>query len=766
MRNHLTTSIDNTITYLLFAVAALTPILFFNQTTEFFEIPKLVFLIFATVLLLGLWVFSWILKGKISIVRTPLDFSLVLLLVGILASTFFTATRSIAIYGSFPVVNESAVAWIIYILLYFVTVSHLRSLKNIRNLLSVLYGSGVVVALVTLLSFFHAYLPFDFSKTVNFTPTGSTFSTIAMLLVLLPLPLLSLVSARRYMPVSFAVVVAALFSVTIALTGSLPIYIVMGLVYVAALVVARPRELKKNLGFYALPVAVTALTLALAYVPFSGALGGLHSLENNFPKEVQLPLATSWKIAASSFRDQPFFGTGPASFLFNFTQYKPVEFNALPVWSFTFNAAYDEFLNVLGTLGALGFGALILFTIVILAAVRRTLTTRNYEGMEAEENPILVPAMALSALTALVLLGIHAITLVSIVVTFFVLALFMMAQRQLREKVMELSMGIKATTSDNKQFDLFPVIVFIVFLVIAVPFLFQTSTAVAADYYHRQALNQSAINGALTYQYLQKAESLNPQVDLYRVDMAQTNFALANAIAAKKGPTKDNPQGSLTNSDKQTIQTLLSQSINEGRASVLLSPRSATNWEILGSIYRNIAGVAQNALSFSLSAYNQAIQLDPLNPALRVTVGGIYYSAKDYTDAIRFFSDAVNLKPDYANAYYNLAIAMRDNGDNTNAALVAQQLVNLLATNKNSADYKTAVALFSDLKAKLANTQAQQQSQQAQQAPAAQTTSALDNANLPKVTTLNNPPQVTPAPAVKPNPNANIPQVVTPTPAQ
>ena len=765
MRDQIITYLDNAITFLILAVAGLTPILFFNQTTEFFEIPKMIFLLVATVLLLGLWIFSWIMKGKISISRTPLDFSLLVLLLTVIASTYFSTSKSTAIYGNFPRVHGSAVAWIVYILLYFVTVSHLRSLKNVRYLLYVLYGSGVVVSLITLLSFFGVYMPFDFARTVNFTPTGSSFSTIAFVMLLLPLPVLSLVNKNKYLSMPVASALVILFGITVALVGSLPAYIVMALVFVACLFVSRPSQLRKNLPMFLLPTAVIALVLAFAYVPFTGPLGTLHTVENNFPKEIQLPFSASWKVSASAFRDAPFFGTGPASYVFNFTTYKPLEFNALPFWNFSFDTAYDEYLSVLGTLGVFGVGALVLFSLVIITAARRNLMTRNYEGLEAEDDPMLVPALAISGVTALLLMVIHASTLVSLVSSLFVLAAFMMAQRPVREKVMELSMGIRATTSDNRQFDLFPVVVFIVFIIIAVPVLFIAGKAVAADYYHRLALNESTRNGTLTYQYLQKAETLNPQIDLYRVDMAQTNFALANAIAAKKGPTKDNPQGSLTNQDKQTIQTLLAQAINEARVSVTLSPRSATNWEVLGSIYRNISGVAQNALAFSLDAYGQAIQRDSLNPALRVTVGGIYYAAKNYALATRFFSDAANLKPDYANAYYNLAITLRDSGDLTNAVVVAQQLVNIVSKDTKSPDYKTASALLDDLKKQLANAQSQQSQQSAQQAPAAEQTSALQNNNLGNVTTLNNPPQVTPAPAVKSNPNANLP-VVSPTPAK
>ena len=246
--------------------------------------------------------------------------------------------------------------------------------------------------------------------------------------------------------------------------------------------------------------------------------------------------------------------------------------------------------------------------------------------------------------------------------------------------------------------------------------------------------------------------------------MAQTNFALANAIAAKATTKQASPAAALSSQDKQTIQTLLSQAINEGRVSTVLSPHSSRNWTVLASIYRNISGVAQNALTFSLDAYGRAIQLDPLNPVLRLNVGGIYFAAKNDDLAIRFFTDAANLKPDYANAYYNLAIALRDKGDIQNAALVASQTVSLLGNDKSNPDYKTANSLFSDLKAKLATasatqaqTPAQNQPTQAanQTAPAAQTNSALQNPNLPNVnvSNLNNPPSVTPVPSVKPNPN-------------
>jgi tetratricopeptide (TPR) repeat protein/O-antigen ligase len=749
MRNHLAAYLDYAITFLLFVVAGLTPLIFLSQTTEFYEIPKFIFIVVLTTILLGLWIFSWIVKGKIVITRTPLDIPLIIFLVVVLISTYFSSSQYVALIGDFPRVNGSAASWIFYILLYFVTVSHLRDLAKIKMFLNVLYGSAVIVAVVTFLSFFHVFLPFDFAQSVNFTPTGSSFATAGFLLLMLPLPLLSIINPNKFMPLPLAIVLATLFGVTVALISSVPSLVALLITFALCFFLSKPHQVRKTFAMFLVPVVVIAIALILAYVPFNG--NALQSLESNFPKEIQLPFEISWKVSVSAFRDAPFFGTGPSSYLFNFTEYKPIEFNSLPIWSLSFDTAYNTFLQILGTLGIFGFLGFVYFCIVILINSWRNLAVDTQDAHQ-DNTHVLLPAMAMSGLLSIVLFAIHDTTLVSLVITLLLLAVLMMAQKSIRERVTELSLGLKAATVDNKQFDLFPIIIFVVYVIAAVAVLYNTAVMTTADVYHRMALEVANTNGSLTYQYLQKAEQLNPYVDLYRVDMAQTNFALANAIAARAKPSGNGKTLTLSTQDKQTIQTLLAQSINEARASVILSPRNSRNWTVLASIYQNISGVAQNALAFSLSAYGQAITLDPMNPTLRLNVGGIYYLVGNYDNAIRFFTDSANLKPDYANAYYNLSIAYRDKGDLPDALAVANQTVVLLQSSPTSADYKVAVQLLSQLKAASA-------SQQKAQATAGKSGSALQNPNLPKVSNLNNPPSVTPAPTVQPNPKAAVPQV-------
>src|SRR3989344_7784843 len=219
MRYQLAASIDKIITTLLLIVVGLTPLFFLPFTSEFFEIPKLVLLSIATLTLVTLWSFSWILKGKVTLTRTPLDLPLLMLLIVVILSTSFSDSRYPSIFGNFPRVSDSAIAWVSYILFYFVAASHLKTFTQIKSLVYVLFGSTIIALIISLLSFFNLYLPLGFAKNPNFSPTGSSFSTLSILILLLPLPFLSVLQPNKYLAKIPALVLTILFVIGIILLG-------------------------------------------------------------------------------------------------------------------------------------------------------------------------------------------------------------------------------------------------------------------------------------------------------------------------------------------------------------------------------------------------------------------------------------------------------------------------------------------------------------------------------------------------------------------
>lgn len=750
MRQSLSALINRVIFGILILVSVLIPLTFTSLTTEFYETPKLIVLAIAVLILFVLWSFSWVLEGKIIITRTPLDLPLLLLLATILVSTFLSQTRYVSIFGNFPRVHGSAISWVLYILLYFVAVSNIRGILQARMMTYALLASAMITGLIAILSYAGLYLPLNFAKTMTFNPAGSSFSAVALSLILFPIIYIHLIKPSKILSMPVALLGSIVFGSVVILVGSTIFQVILLLSALGIIGLADKKDLKTNLPFLVIPFVICGLILALSFIPLAKQ-NPLQQKRELFAKnfqELQLPPQDSWKVAISAFRDSPAFGSGPATFLFNFTQYKSPSINLTPLWNFRFDTAYNEFFQILATLGALGFLAFLFFIISLVKLSIKVL--RHFDTFTV--------GLALSVLIFITLLLFHVSTPITWVSGILVIVA-LIALHKSEGKVEEYTLGVKASKLRQApgmsgdigaaiHGDILPIIIFIPILILALIGLWQSVRVVRADVYHRMGLNAINQKGLQSYDYLRQAENLNPVIDLYRSDMAQTNFLIANAIAAAKAPNEASPGGSLTDQDKANIQQFLSQSINESRAAVAISPRSAQNWEILASIYRQITGVAQNALQFSLDGYGRAIALDPYNPLLRLNVGGLYYSLRNYDMAIRFFDDAVNLKPDYANAYYNLSIALRDKGNLKEAETIGERVVKLLQKDTSNPDYQVAADYLKDLKARIATGSAQNSQIQA---PAASQNGALQNQSLPQVPLeqLQNEPQVATPPAVK-----------------
>lgn len=737
--------------------------LFTNLTTEFYEAPKFLVLLTFTGILLILLTLKFTLTNRVVIVRTPLDIPLLLLLAVGIVSTVLSPSPYISLLGNQLKLDGSLVSLVVYILFYFVLVNSLKTAKDVKWILYVSLISAQILSIISLVAYSGIkILPDPWTHGTNFTTTGFTVSTTAILALLIPLVVNQILSPGKIGIKIANSVFLVIMGTTIALTGTWATWsaAVLGLV-LTYIVIGKPFGIFDqtkwiNLMALAFPAAIVLLISALSFIPpVGGAKNPLYTQFQNFPREVQIPFVTSWKVSVSAFRDMPFWGTGPSTYLFDFTTYKPIEFNSSKFWNVRFDTPFNEYLGTLATFGGIGVFALLSLTALFLSSASKVILS----SFKSTEHQGLTTSLAISGIAFFIILALHASTLVIWVFGLLILACFMVLNISEtsvnrsdsgKNVFMKIASNIYSTDSSTEtiKIDALPSIMFTLAISLVLGSFFFAGKFALADYHHRLALNAVSQNqGIVVYNELVTAEKLNPINDLYRTDLAQTNFALANAIASAKAPTEASPAGSLTDQDKLNIQTLLQQSIDEAKTAVTLSPRSTVNWEILGLLYRQISGVAENALVFSLDSYGRAIFQDPLNPLLRLNVGGVYYAIRNYDLAIRFFTDAINLKPDFANGYYNLSVALRDKGDLATAQAAAEKVLTLVEA--NSQDYKVASDYLTDLKTRIASGSA---SESQIQPPAAQTTGSLQQEELPKVLDLPQPSDIaTPSAVKKPN---------------
>lgn len=403
-------------------------------------------------------------------------------------------------------------------------------------------------------------------------------------------------------------------------------------------------------------------------------------IQNISGKLPVLPYRVSWSIALESIKQSPLFGTGIGNYLSAFNRFRPLSFNQSPYWNMRFIAGTSFPLQLMAEGGLILFAAYTLLAVLIV----KTIIPLFRKFYEADEMKVVAASGLAVILVAQLLLPSNYL---ASYLLFYFLTLF--------------AIRVKTEAGHN----LSPIIGIAATAVFAVLFLagsfFYGKNYLADAFFTSSIKAANAGDGKSTYDLQMKSISLNPSSPLYKRAFSQTNLALANSLATKKD---------LTDQDRQTISQLIQQAIAEAKNATAIDSLNAVNWENLAQIYRAIINFAQGADQWTLAAYQQSINLDPLNPRIRLDLGGLFYAFGNYNAAAIQFQNAANLKPDWANAYYNLAASLREQKDYQGAYQAMDIVLKLVPT--NSDDYAKAKKEFDELELRVKPVETQEQAAQ------------------------------------------------------
>ncbi len=411
---------------------------------------------------------------------------------------------------------------------------------------------------------------------------------------------------------------------------------------------------------YLTVVAMLTLGIGAAVINLAG--------EKN--QDPLLSFNTSWVVVVDTLKESPLLGVGPGNYLTAFNRFRPLTYNQSQFWNIRFTNSRNFYFTVItevGFLGAMGLITLLLFVF------RQIKTKHQPTGPQT------------SLVTLLLLLALFPSSPSLVFLLFILLAV--------------------SSTSKAQEFDLAPsksklpaLFVALPTLVVVAVLFFFGGRVILAEARYKIALEQLARNqGKETYNTLREAINLNPSVDRYHATYAQINLALAQSITSKED---------LTENDRQTIAQLIQQAIREAKTTATLNRSRASNWELLANVYRAIMPFAEGADEFATQAMQQAVALDPINPSLRIALGGIYFALGNYDEAAEAFRLATLAKADHANAHYNLAATYREKGELDKA--IQELTVALSLVNKDSPDYQLAKNELEALEQKKATPESQE----------------------------------------------------------
>ena len=77
----------------------------------------------------------------------------------------------------------------------------------------------------------------------------------------------------------------------------------------------------------------------------------------------------------------------------------------------------------------------------------------------------------------------------------------------------------------------------------------------------------------------------------------------------------------------------------------------------------NIFGMAfvkQKKYRKALTAFYNALMIHPSNPEILCNIGNVYYAQGNIDQSVKEYKKAIEIKPDYAQAYYNIGNVNKD----------------------------------------------------------------------------------------------------------
>lgn len=655
------------IKWCLYIFIFLLPLWFLPFTGNIIDLNKQVLMIVLLTIALIAWLGKLLTQEKVRwhkelIILIFLGFVIICGL-----ATIFSARPYDSFMGFDTHLNRALINVVYFFVLFLLLINYGVENREKRNtdilkFLSVFLVSSAIVGIIGLLQILGKFIfPWDFAKVNSFNTIGSVNSLGIFLAVILPLTLGLLFSIKhegkkkeKAMAVGLKIlliVLTCLSLIIILLLNFQTIWIItaVGMVITSGFLLAKRHLLQsQNLAWSAVPVAILALCLIFLF--FRPSLFDLQ-----LPMELGLTHRASFDIAKEVIQRNPILGTGPETFVYNYSLYKPEAINQTVFWNIRFSGASSEILSLLseiGILGVLAFFALIV--IFLLKMIKSLIRSEESLGRLAEVKVGLFSGWL--ALAVSWFLYPQNITLIFVFWLFLAFLIIMISeQKDIKTINLKGSNRIALATSFG----------FIIFMMIIVGLLYLEGSKFIAEAQYKTGLDlidkgelNSGINKVI------RATVTNPYEDKFYRNLSQLFLVQINQDLNDPGL---DPQV-----QANRVQVGISNAINSASRTTTLNPKDVTNWIVRGSIYRSLVGLVDGGGTWAVKSYEEALKLEPANPFIYTETARAYVAEADLllsreekaTDqiseylnkALDAYNEAIKIKSDYSPAHFEIAL--------------------------------------------------------------------------------------------------------------
>lgn len=642
--------------YSLYLVIFLIPLFFLPYTAENLEMNKYFLFYILVIISLISYLGRAVMRKSIEFKRSPLDIPILILWAVLFMVTLLSQERYLSFFGDFSFLSFSFVGLSFFFIFYFLVVQVLSGIDHVLKAVYLLLISGGLGALYFILRMVKLFV-WPAWPLPAFSPVHASNTLFGIFLAVILLLSLGFLAVKKHnLGVDiFSFVTLILSGVALLMIGFKVVWIIVAIALFLMLVFFLTHVEEVRTVWTSVAFAILIMSLLFIF------LGVPRFFTVNLPLEVSLGGNVSWHITTSVLKDGArnfIFGTGPATFMYDFSQFRPADFNNNFAWNIRFRQPFNTAFEIGSTTGLLGALAFLLVILMVLGLVitvwlRQILEVRRKKKTAAGETDIIRPFSSSPLIFWSLVGGWFTLMIAFFTVNFgavhwllfwLFLGLMVGAGMHLsRAETSTFNLSLKASPQYALAVSFGFILIFTAIIVLGI----YLGRFFVGEVVYARALAKP-IDARLAQ--LQQAVNLNPNRVLFYLTLADSYLSKAVDTSNK------------TN-DINAVTPLVASGVNAAKIATDKAPNNVASWEFLSIMYSNARPIAPGANSWVISSLDRAAALEPTNPTFYINLGNAKLLEKRYSEAKDDFEKAIALKPDLLTSYLRLSFLKEEQRD-------------------------------------------------------------------------------------------------------
>ncbi len=618
-----------------------------------------------------------------------------------LISSFFSSSLYTSIFGNGFEVGTFGSMLVLYII-FFLSALHFQTedkLKTFFNLLTITAFVLMVFHILNLLIGISKFMPGIFQGVSfgNLIGSWNDFALFVGMFILLSIFSIDLLKSKLiYKIMQYFILI---FGIIFLIIINMPlVWLLVGLFSIILFVynvsvqhahsLNKEEEVKKKFPIASLVLVIVSFIFIIGSNSFGNLISKYISLSNT---DVRPSITTTLNVSYQALKHNPFLGTGPNTFLLDWSAWKPVEIASTIFWNVDFNNGFSLLLTFLATVGILGFLSILAFMFVFVIRIIQSLKIAFKDGML---NYFIMTTLMIS-LYSWVVFVIYNPNILMLTLAFSssgILIGILVYRRVIPTS--------NISFLDDPRNSFFSILFLVILMISSISLTYVYVEKFASLLYFSKGLSVNVSNlDSLSKSELMISNAITlDKNDGYYRTLSQVYVNQIGLVANNKEISEDTL--------KSSLQQLVNLSQESATLAIKQNPKNYINYTNLGDVYTALVSLGvENSYESAISAYSKALDFAPHNPSIILSIANLNFINKNNKEAKDQIKKALDIKPNYIDAIFLLAQIETIEGNLGEAIKQAEYASNISPNDStiffrlgllryNNSDYIGAISAF------------------------------------------------------------------------